>query len=146
MLLYLLKMIFTYIFHNTGLQISNPFVIFYHINHTYSGIWRHIKFSEKRITVYKLIVTWALVCNAWEIAHIYMGRVTVFRHRIWSYHDEEMADTNEQLGKILSAQRKFDELKRIHQCFGKFCAICTTCYNPGERYLIRKKDKATSAN
>ena len=77
MLLYLLKMIFTYILHSTGLQLSNPFVkkhrIFHHINHTYSGIWRHIKFSEKRITVYKLNVTWALVCNAGEIAHIYIG-------------------------------------------------------------------------
>ena len=57
-----------------------------------------------------------------------------------------MEDTDGQLGKILGAQRKFDELKRIHQCFGKFCAICTTCYNPGEKYLIRKKKEANAAN
>ena len=42
-----------------------------------------------------------------------------------------MEDTDRQLGEIADAQRKFDDLKRIHQCFGKFCAICSTCYNPG---------------
>ena len=83
-----------------------------------------------------------------RVAHIYILGYNweSHSHKIWSYHQEEMADTDEQLEKILSARRKFDELKRIHQCFGKFCAICSTCYNPGERYLIRKKEKATSAN
>ena len=65
---------------------------------------------------------------------------------ISSYHQETMASTEEQLEKILSAERKFDELKRVHQCFGKLCAICSTCFNPGEKYLIKKKEKATSAN
>ena len=63
-----------------------------------------------------------------------------------SYHDQAMADTEEQLEKILSAERKFDELKRVHQCFGKLCAICSTCFNPGEKYLIKKKETATSTN
>ena len=57
-----------------------------------------------------------------------------------------MEDTDRQLEKMADAQRKFDDLKRIHQCFGKFCAICSTCYNPGERYLIRKKKEANAAN
>ena len=57
-----------------------------------------------------------------------------------------MEDTDRQLGEIADAQRKFDDLKRIHQCFGKFCAICSTCYNPGERYLIRKKKEANATN
>ena len=57
-----------------------------------------------------------------------------------------MANTEEQLEKILSAERKFDELKRVHQCFGKLCAICSTCFNPGEKYLIKRKEKATSTN
>ena len=30
-------------------------------------------------------------------------------HSIWSYHQQAMADTEEQLEKILSAERKFDE-------------------------------------
>ena len=39
-----------------------------------------------------------------------------------------------------------DELKQVHRCFGKLCAICSTCFNPGEKYLIKKKKKATSTN
>ena len=57
-----------------------------------------------------------------------------------------MANTEEELEKILSAERKFDELKRVHRCFGKLCAICSSCFNPGEKYLIIKKKKATSTN
>ena len=63
-----------------------------------------------------------------------------------SYHQQAMADTEEQLEKILSAERKFDELKRVHQCYGKWCAICSTCFKPGEKYLIKEKEKATSTN
>ena len=63
-----------------------------------------------------------------------------------SYHQEAMANTEEELEKILSAERKFDELKRVHRCFGKMCAICSSCFNPGEKYLIKKKEKATSTN
>ena len=57
-----------------------------------------------------------------------------------------MADTEELLEKILSDERKFDELKRVHGCFGKRCAICSSCFNPGKKYLIKKKEKATSTN
>ena len=83
-----------------------------------------------------------------RVAHIYILGYNweSHSHSIWSYHLEEMASTEGQLEKILSAERKFDELKRVHKCFRKWCAICSTCYNPGERYLIRKKEKATSAN
>ena len=57
-----------------------------------------------------------------------------------------MANTEEELEKILSAERKFDELKRVHGCFGKMCVICSSCFNPGKKYLIKKKEKATGAN
>ena len=83
-----------------------------------------------------------------RVAHIYIlgYNLESHSHSIWSYQQEEMASTEEQLEKILSAERKFDELKRVHQCFGKWCAICSTCFNPGEKYLIKRKEKATSTN
>ena len=57
-----------------------------------------------------------------------------------------MVDTEELREKILSDERKFDELKRVHGCFGKMCVICSSCFNPGKKYLIKKKEKATGAN
>tara|TARA_Y100001963_G_C6520814_1_gene326458 strand:+ start:7 stop:180 length:174 start_codon:yes stop_codon:yes gene_type:complete len=57
-----------------------------------------------------------------------------------------MENTDRQLEKMADAQRKFDDLKRIHQCFGKFCVICSTLFNPGERFLIRKKKSSEAAN
>ena len=57
-----------------------------------------------------------------------------------------MENTDRQLEKMADAQRKFDDLKRIHKCFGKFCVICSTLFNPGERFLIRKKKSSEAAN